>query len=196
MRYIDTVQRIAELNSDGARQAEMHKALDLLDTEGLHRLALRALRDGVETARRASTLTAEKRAQGVGELERKARQTARRDGTQRHRRADHEAHAAGFGSALAHAVAETNRAIDSFVSDIRMEWTMELLHSDFALRNGNRVTWGEATVEQHTERRSMFADNAKANLAGAARHDIAITSLTNTGALNLNGLVAGQEAAA
>ena len=82
-------------------------------------------------------------------------------------------------------VAEMAQATDRFVEAMRVEWTNELLDSSFALRDGSMVTWGDATVEQHEERRQMFVRNAAANVEGAARHEIALRELRASGAPSL-----------
>lgn len=79
-------------------------------------------------------------------------------------------------------------AIGRYKDALRMEWTDELLASSFALADGTRVLWGEATVEQHRERVGMFTANAATNLQGAARHEAAIESLETAGAACLNEL--------
>lgn len=81
-------------------------------------------------------------------------------------------------------------ALDRFTADLRLEWTAELLNSTFTLPNGEAVTWGAATVEQHVERRDMFLRNAEGNLEGAARHDLAVRELRQSAAATLNELVA------
>lgn len=79
-------------------------------------------------------------------------------------------------------------ALDRYTKELRVQWTAELLSSEFALADGTRVTWGEATREQHIERRDIFMRNASANLEGAARHQQAIDALEGNAA-TLNDLV-------
>lgn len=74
------------------------------------------------------------------------------------------------------------RALDRYTEDLKIEWTAELLSSSFALRDGTVVTWGEATADQHRERRKMFLTNAHVNMEGAARHEVAINELEKHGA--------------
>jgi hypothetical protein len=80
-------------------------------------------------------------------------------------------------------------AVSAYRETMFIEWTQELLGSQFALLDGTYVTWGDATVGQHTERREMFKKNVAANLEGASRHDIAISQLRQAGAACLNDLV-------
>lgn len=82
------------------------------------------------------------------------------------------------------------KALERYAEDLKIEWTAELLDSTFGLRDGTQVTWGDATVEQHRERRQMFLDNAHANMEGAARHEIALRQLEETGARTLHELTA------
>lgn len=85
------------------------------------------------------------------------------------------------------------KALDRYAEDLRVQWTSELLDSTFALRSGAVVTWGDATVEQHVERMDIFLKNAHANMEGAARHEIAIRELRESGAPSLREMV-GQAA--
>lgn len=84
--------------------------------------------------------------------------------------------------------ANISRAIDRYTEDVKMKWTAELLDSTFALRDGSTVAWGEATIEQHVERRQMFIDNARANIEGASRHETAIRELRAAGVATLREL--------
>ena len=85
--------------------------------------------------------------------------------------------------------AACRRLLDRYTEDLKMKWTAELLDSTFALRDGTVVTWGEATVEQHEDRRQMFLDNAHANMEGAARHEVAVRELRESGAATLREMV-------
>lgn len=68
---------------------------------------------------------------------------------------------------------------------IRLEITEELLGSEFALGDGVRVTWGEATVEQHAQRVEMTTKNAVANAQDASRHRAAILLIESKGVTSL-----------
>lgn len=85
--------------------------------------------------------------------------------------------------------AEVQRNIDRFAAELRMEWNDELLRSDFALADGSKVTWGDASREDHEWRASMHSKNAAAGIEGAARHRAAIDLLVQTGANTLNDAV-------
>ena len=80
--------------------------------------------------------------------------------------------------------------IENYKNELRMEWTDELLRSDFALADGTKVKWGDATREQHEWRADMHAKNAAAGIEGAARHRAAIELLDQTGTESLNDAVA------
>lgn len=210
-KYNALIQSLASIESERSRRAKERAALANLSDAELRDLALRTLRGDVASAMRARTLAAEREAQsrtpahaatkrdsGLAEWERDRKERRKRiakENAERNRQQTEEAKLAGYDSPLALAVARTEAAIQNWTEHIRMEWTRELLGSDFALRDGTRVTWGAATLEQHTERRAMFADNARANLEGAARHEIAIQELTTSGARNLNAMVRGQRKA-
>lgn len=83
-----------------------------------------------------------------------------------------------------------NQEVSSLLRRMRMRWSAKLLMASFALRDGRRVTWGEATLSNHKERVEMFKKNAAANLEGAARHQAAIHDITEAGLECLNDLVA------
>jgi hypothetical protein len=68
---------------------------------------------------------------------------------------------------------------------LHMTWTRELLDSTFVLPDGSTVSWGDATMDQHLARQSMFEKNAAANLEGATRHLKAVEQLRATGASTL-----------
>ena len=81
-------------------------------------------------------------------------------------------------------------ATAKFAAELRMEWTRELLDSEFALGDGTTVRWGDATMDQHEYRYQLHARNAQAGLEGAARHKEAIDTLNTTGASTLREAVA------
>lgn len=80
--------------------------------------------------------------------------------------------------------------LDRYAEDLRIRWTGELLDSTFALSDGSVVSWGEATIENHAERRQMFLNNAHGNLEGAARHEVAMRDLRQSGSPTLREMVA------
>lgn len=82
------------------------------------------------------------------------------------------------------------QALAKYETSLRMQWTEELLASTFAMPDGTLVSWGAATVAQHTERRDMLVTNAAGNLQAAARHEAALTKLRETSAACLADAVA------
>lgn len=71
--------------------------------------------------------------------------------------------------------------INEYAFRVRLELTAELLGSEFALGDGRRVTWGEASTEDHEQRIRMLTSNAVANAEAAARHQAAITIIADAG---------------
>jgi hypothetical protein len=71
--------------------------------------------------------------------------------------------------------------LKKYKETIRLELTEELLGSIFALGDGRRVTWGEATRAEHEQRIDMLAKNANANAAAAARHMAAVSMIEEAG---------------
>lgn len=84
--------------------------------------------------------------------------------------------------------------LEQYKETIRLELTEELLGSIFALGDGRRVTWGEATRAEHEQRIDMLAKNANANAAAAARHMAAVSMIEEAGVERLADIpVGGQE---
>jgi hypothetical protein len=63
--------------------------------------------------------------------------------------------------------------------------TEELLGTEFALRDGRKVTWGEATRGEHMQRIALLQKNAAGNVDAAARHYQAVAMLDEAGAGSL-----------
>jgi hypothetical protein len=181
------------LAQDGADEYEAaRKALTAQTSDVLIELAVAAIVDVVRRRQRADVLTIERAA--TSNTPRRPRRTSE-DWTPR---GDEEEMYHEMGYSLSEAIRakhvdELGRAIGEnvakFTAELRIEWTAELLGSDFALADGTRVTWGEATVEQHEERAAMFQRNAVANAEGAARHLHALEALKFAGRETLNDLV-------
>lgn len=87
---------------------------------------------------------------------------------------------------------EMRKAFDAYELQLRSqlwtEWTADLLTAEIAMPDGTRTTWGDATIDQHRERREMLAKNSMANAESAARHAQAIEQLEESGAANLRAL--------
>lgn len=79
-----------------------------------------------------------------------------------------------------------DKQIEEKAREIGMEWTAELLTTTFAMPDGTRVKWGEATLEQHRTRSAQLAKNASRNLEAATRHRVAINTIAESGASCLN----------
>lgn len=86
------------------------------------------------------------------------------------------------------------KIFEDLSAQMRMQWTEELLATPFALPNGDRVTWGSATVAQHEERVEMFKGQVTAGAEGAARHMAAIRDIEALGARCLAEAVDGGHA--
>lgn len=79
--------------------------------------------------------------------------------------------------------------IEERAADLDIEWTAALLTTTVALPGGERVTWGEATVEQHEARIAMLAKHAAGELETASRHRAAVESIKAAGVRCLDDLV-------
>lgn len=80
-------------------------------------------------------------------------------------------------------------AVSGLVADTaaatRLEVTQELLSSIFALGDGTRVTWGEATIEQHEQRIAMLTTSISGTVETAARHEVAVEMIRSAGVRTL-----------
>jgi hypothetical protein len=76
---------------------------------------------------------------------------------------------------------QTNKLIADVRETTRLEVTADLLASLFAVGDGRRVTWAEATKDDHRQRIEMLSANITANAEAAARHQIAIQIITDAG---------------
>lgn len=71
------------------------------------------------------------------------------------------------------------------VEEYRLRRTRELMATEFALPDGRRVTWGDATEQDHRERIAMLDGNIFANIEAAARHSAALDLIVEAGAKTL-----------
>lgn len=85
-------------------------------------------------------------------------------------------------------IPQIGQIVSGYADRIRLELTEELLESAFALGNGERVTWGQATIDQHTQRIALLTGNIAGNIETAARHQTAIDMIQEVGAENLAAL--------
>jgi len=75
--------------------------------------------------------------------------------------------------------------LEEYAKAVIVDWTAELLASDFALGDGFRVTWGDATVQQHATRIMLLRQNVRGNLDTIQRHEAAIATINERGATSL-----------
>lgn len=80
------------------------------------------------------------------------------------------------------------RLIEEVREDTRLEVTAELMETLFALGDGSRVTWGDATIDQHEQRLDMLKGNLSGLAETAGRHARAIEMLKESGAGSLREL--------
>jgi len=66
------------------------------------------------------------------------------------------------------------QAFEDFRNEVRLELTTELLGSSFALGDGTSVTWGNATITDHSKRMNMLNEHALGTLETAVLHEKAI----------------------
>lgn len=158
---------------DEYRVAE--QVLTTQTSDVLYTLATAALVDAARSRRRSAVLVVERESERT-----RARTTANRAVAEQMQ----DEH-------FAKMVGSLTRIVDDYAASLKIEWTAELLGSEFALPDGSRTTWGEATVGQHRDRVAMFTANAQANLEGAARHEKAIAELVASGAHTLSDLLMG-----
>ena len=77
------------------------------------------------------------------------------------------------------------KILDDVASKIRLEVTEELLSSVFALGDGRRVTWGEATVDDHKTRIVMLENQMIGTGQTASLHMKAIEMIQSNGVMKL-----------
>jgi hypothetical protein len=101
--------------------------------------------------------------------------------------AEHQAFENELASRKVKAIAH---ALNEFRDACRYEWTQELLASEFALGDGRRVTWRDATEADHEQRIALQTRNAGAALEDAAMHTAAIETIRAAGVETLGEAVA------
>lgn len=79
--------------------------------------------------------------------------------------------------------------VEKFRSEVEQETvlklTAELLGAEFALGDGRRVTWGSATITEHTTRVEMLFANVHGNMATIKRHEAAVKLIASAGVSTL-----------
>lgn len=85
-------------------------------------------------------------------------------------------------------VAAVNRVSRRIAEQRRTASWAHLFDESFALPNGDRVTWRDATVAQHEARASMLEVMAAGDLETAALHRSAVTDISTAGTQTLGGI--------
>lgn len=187
----NAVEILAAKTALGDREAAA-RVLARLSAQDRSDLAIEQLIAQGRAVVRARTLAAEQRAEEKARQRRIAQFRSPVAAAERSSRA--AAEDAKYDRLRAEGQAEIRNALDAYALSRVIEWTAELLDSTFAMPDGKRVTWGEATLAQHSTRANMFATNVLVNAEGAARHRLAIVALTTSGKASLRAAVE-QEAA-
>jgi hypothetical protein len=84
--------------------------------------------------------------------------------------------------------AAMSEIVADYTRSVRLQVTTELLETAFALGDGQRVTWGDATVEQHEQRIRFLTTQAAGTLETASRHQAAIGMIREASAMCLRDL--------
>lgn len=87
-----------------------------------------------------------------------------------------------------------NRAIDIFKTELRAEWTAEILEQVFTRPDGTEVTWADATADDHVAAAQQARLTADSALLIVAMHEKAATDLRAAGAATLAELTAAAAA--
>jgi hypothetical protein len=82
--------------------------------------------------------------------------------------------------------------IDEVSEQVELETTEELLATFFALGDGTKVSWGDATVEQHQQRIALLVKDIAGTTETAARHQAAIRMIEEAGVRRLADLGAAE----
>lgn len=76
--------------------------------------------------------------------------------------------------------------LEEYRREVIVDWTTELLNSEFALGDGTTTTWAAATVDQHLARIGLLERNVRGNLDAIQRHEAAIATITNNDVTSLS----------
>lgn len=77
--------------------------------------------------------------------------------------------------------AKVNLITTELAQSLHKEWTNALLAGEFSLPDGTRVSWADATVEQHAIRADQLERLAAGDMATASIHRRAINDLRDAG---------------
>lgn len=176
MTWAEAATVVAAAGGEQAMKAAADSCIDVIPVSEWRGLLVAELLAAARRQQRDQTLRAERAAQVA--RRRTSRDEWRAWGEQRRAQLGLPKDAASSDVLVA--------AVDQFKSELKMEWTRELLASSFVLKSGERVTWGDATVAQHKERMAMFKEQARINMDGAERHKLAIQQIEEVGAKCLN----------
>lgn len=77
------------------------------------------------------------------------------------------------------------KSISQYIDEIKIELTDELLEETFARGDGTQVKWGEATIDEHKIRAQRLRKLAAGNAEAAARHELVIRMLDESGSSTL-----------
>ena len=190
---IDAVLERARTKREPTREAA-REVVASADRETLERLAAEYIVTAIARKHRASSLTIERKSVAPVPTKKPRRGTRRwnewitlpENAVEAAREAE-RVHDESIWEARK--MAALSRLVGDYTEKLRAQWTDELLATEFALRDGTFVSWGDATVEQHEERRSMYMEQASLSIDAAARQQAAIDELRASGARCLAELV-------
>lgn len=192
-RYVGVRAR-TEARSASADSAEVvaERIADQLDPADLREVAIRALVVEVESVRRRWAYDIERAAVRPASSPAPTTQRGRREANRQDRErwlAKHPEEAARFQAetdAITERFAASMREhVEAFATQVRLELTAELLASEFAVGDGRRVTWGEASMADHQSRANMLSRNAASISETAAAHLAAVRMIEERGAATL-----------
>jgi len=166
-------------NPDGASDVIAKSIVDKLAKDALLELAIKEVTQIVERHRRNRTRQTEMAATT-------STSTASTQPDASHVIAEEYARIEALRKELAPQIQRAQQAVV-------MHWTKELLESRFALGDGRRPTWGEATAEEHNSRIQLLLRNTYGNLMTIARHTNALAAISAASTQCLNEAVADDD---
>jgi hypothetical protein len=190
MGVIAKASRLARNTSDSPQQIAIQALSDAHDS-AIRDLAMSYLVDRVGMLRRADARQVEAGASAEPAPE-ESSAAERGQARERARYAEKRQEKETYGHVLSSderiqiASEQIDEAIESFRASMRLELTAELLASEFSLGDGSSVTWGAATVEQHSQRVASLTRHAVGTAETAARHSAAIALCEENGVQSLD----------